>query len=266
MASIILGTLYLSHLFLVDGHINFLMFPVSLTGFFVLLCTRQENDKQFMWCYVMPAFLYTLYLSMTSNTKTFAITSASTVMLIMSIVLICKYLKEMKKDTMLRKGAVILVSILMFMQVFCLSYTKANIAFPKQEVKDLVCRIEKGPYKGTVVDERTNDIYLNAYEEIEDIRQKHEERSIVFFSPNIWLYLLAGDFSIASPSSWFTANPDQIGLLEDLNEYYRTNTAKQPELIYVEDGFEKVVSCLDIIDNYSLTVTSFGKTLYVRNK
>ena len=266
MAFILLGTLYLSHMFLVDGHINYLMFPVSLTGFFVLLCVGQEKAKRFMWCYMVPAFLYTLYLSMTSNTKTYAITSASSVMLVLSIIIICKYAEKMNKDGLVRKGIAILVTVMMLMQVSYLSYAKATVVFPKQEVTDLVYHIEEGPFKGTNVDERTYNMYLSAYEEVDEIRRDHKERSIVFFSPYNWLYLLASDFSIASPSSWYTADPKQIGLLEDMNEYYKVNKAKQPELIYVEEGFEDIVSSLDIIDNYSLAKTSFGKILYVRNK
>lgn len=263
---VLLGLGYLLHLYLVDSQINYLMFPISITGFFILLCMDRKKEPDFLYLYMIPAFLYTLYLSMASNTKTLAITSASSVTLVMSIVIIVRYMEGMNKDKLLKKGIVILTLVLMIAQVVTLLHSKMMMVFPKQSISTLNVTIEEGPFKNTRVDERTYDIYTDVNKQIEEIRSNYEERSIVFFSPYNWMYLLANDFTIASPSSWYTADINQINLLEDMNLYYAQNSTKRPGLIYVDEGFEKIVEQLDIISEYSLTYLSSGKELYVRKK
>lgn len=256
--------LYLAHIINVDGYINYVMFPVNLLGILTFVYFWDESSRKELILYFVPAFLYTVYVSMASNTTTYGIMSASSVMLIMSVVKIIKMTARLDWKSAYNKVAKIIVILLMCLQLGGLSYAKYKDVFSRRSISKQTYKIEHGPYKGTVVGKSNFDAYEEVCAEVDSIRANFDGDSIVLFTPNVWMYLIMNDYKIASPSSWYTLNPERWHLVDNMNRYYEENPNKIPDLIYVEDGFEDVVKQLDIIGEYSRTVSDQDKVIYVR--
>lgn len=78
------------------------------------------------------------------------------------------------------------------------------------------------------------------------------------------MYLIADDFEVCAPSTWTEPKTDIAEKLYILNSYYSLNPSKQPDIIFVDIGFENIADQLFFIGDYDISHLSNGKMIYTR--
>ena len=210
VAAVLITILYLLHIFTVDGYINYLMYPISILGFFVILFDRSEIKEKY-WFFYIAAVLYSFYLSLSSNTGTYAITSASTVATVISIVSITSFLSNCRFFGKITYKMCMVSAIALFLMMLIFEgYSRYSDVFSRTSISTQDRHLESGPYKDVFTNEYYENTYQEALIEVDEIRSCFDERKIVFFSNRVYMYLIADDFNICAPSSGSVANSKMI--------------------------------------------------------
>lgn len=262
--SVFVTILYLCHLFNVDGYINFLMYPIGCLGFFTILLIDGEYKTKFCFCYA-AAELYCFYIVSSSNTGTYAVTSASSVATVISISSASYFIFSLqKKKDLWHKAAVLFTALLFCLMLIFEVYSRYKDVFSRVPISSQDRYIESGSYKGIFTDESDENMYFEASREVEEIRRSFDQRKALFLTKKICMYIIADDFNICAPFAWSEPKTDISEKVYILNNYYLINPSKQPDVIFVDTGFEDVAEKLSFIKDYKISYLADGKIVYTK--
>jgi len=259
-AVIITGIYYLL-IMINDKNINLTTIPITILSFIAYKYYGCSLNKKTLLFFFAPSLFYTYSVYLSSDMGIYALGSACSVCAIFALFVFTKVFEEniigMKKIVKLAMVIGMAMFAVVTLVYRCLIVFNGNVITIQTE------KIEVGPHKGLYVAERFYNDYNKEYNEIVEIENNYNVDNILVLSNDLWIYLMADKYQAATPSSWLTTSIYINSYPERLNKYYADNPKKQPDIIYVADGFEDAIDRLDIIDNYQRTLLSTNTVIYI---
>ena len=226
------------------GYINYLMFPLTFVGIYVMIATRNRKIRCVAWLWLIPGILYTYCLNYSSNQQfLYAISSAAAVSSASSLILMWMYCDELKVQYLQQgKGKGFYLFAYAALLICFVAQMRYEVPVRYQSVywePELMVRgerqlIEEGPEKGIIATAEKAEHYKELYNDIKLV--KHQK--LLILSEEIWMYL-ANENEMSTYSGWLWRVNDYA--MGRLHEYYETQPQKKPEIVFLEDGFEAML-------------------------
>lgn len=236
-------------------YINYIMFPINMIAPYCVIHSRKRIIGSLFWWIWAPGFIYTFCIFLASNQEFYAISSASTVMTVASIMILVAFVCEIKNvalNTMTsNKGnrliqpshnakiTLTIVSLLLVLQlVFQLYLRYSSVFWEADGMKAQSVIAVSGPERGIIMTQSRLDNYNKTEQDVDVILKDTRIKSVLFLSKNTIPYLSAQK-EIASFSAWLSnVNDTSVSRLE---LYYRLHPNKIPDAIYVEAENKKYI-------------------------
>lgn len=218
-------------------YINYFMFPLTLFPVFLLpLLPKERTMRRWMLFGYLPGMLYTVCLYVSSNTRFYAISSACSVALVSSVVVLALYVRsvwESEAVRPLRLACLAAAAVLLCVQVGVQTGMRCRSVFLEKSMQEQTELVTEGVEKGVRTRPQQAQIYAQVLEETASIRQDADVRSVLCLSYKTWIYLLDGGKEIGSYSAWLSGGVN-AATLERLDAYYDLHPDKKPDAVYYE--------------------------------
>ena len=240
--------LFLRRFMVEKAYINYMMFPLTFPGIYILAVTRRKSIRQLGLLWLVPGLLYTFCLNYSSSEFFYAISSASTVSSAAAVFMMWLYCDELKEEYRAGKpsagrvpvsGRLISAAAYLAVAILCLFQLKYEVPVRWRSVyweeslltgSEPRTELAEGPEKGIVCSWIFGEVYNRLYPEVRNI----EHKRVLFISEELWMPLV-NDNENACFSGWpgrISTEPDSF--MERSADYYRRNARKVPELIFLE--------------------------------
>lgn len=213
-----------------NPHINYLMSTVGFCGFYFYAVYRNPEARRFFYGFWVPGMLYTLCIHLGSNTGYLAISSAATVPMVASVMLIALSLKPLfheKAAIGLRLGVAMSILLLVLVQGYWQVEERWNTIFWDHPIAEQTILLTQGPQKGLWVTPWRAEEYQG---DMEATAHLEEGGTVLFFTYKTQYYLM-GSWRNGAYSAW-------LGFLETVGDrlrvYYRRNPDKLPDQVLVD--------------------------------
>lgn len=202
--------------------------PLAILALFCFLMTINRDWKIFCIIY-LPGMLMSIAYQCSSDTGIFAITTGFVVSAIASVVMIYGFVQENDMRVMNKSCWILLLIILVYTGIIRVSYCRYN---EFEEVYN--ARMENGPYKGIITDEKQKQYYEESLKDIEVIETNvKEDDTVLILGNNMWMYLCL-DRCIGAPTTWrMTIDHEYFA------PYFEMHADKKPEIIYANELAEE---------------------------
>lgn len=240
-------------------YLNFFMFPINLCAPFAVATGGEEDDyRLFRWLWA-PGMVYAFAISLASNQKFYAISSASTVAAVASIVLLMRAFATLR-GAQDRKAAAALagVALLMTVQLLSEAVLRWYTVFWQEEPAKLTVQLTDGPEAGLYTDAELAAEYNAMLADIAPLQAMNKDQSVLMVSRYSWLYL-ATPAGVGGFSTWMQLNDGIREKTKDqLSLYYDRMPEKRPDAVYVEAKYPDVVEYLCGMYGYASAETATG--------
>ena len=240
--------LYLRRFLQEYAYLNYLMFPATLIGLYVLTVTRQSVIRWVAVLWFIPGVLYTYCLNYSSNQNFFAVSSAASVSSTASFILMWMYCDELQLSgpsatthkKFFTRGAYLAVLAFFVFQIryeipirYQSVYWEAGLMKYEEQM-----HIDQGPEKGIIATVSKAERYNLLYREIQGI----DKRRVLFLTEDIWMYLVNNNEN-AAYSGWLSWVTDIT--MNRLKKYYDLCPEKIPEVIFLWKESENLLASFD---------------------
>lgn len=254
-------TIALIMLRLFSGTLNVIMLPITVLGLQAFILTKNKNIEVFLSLWV-TGILFAIISNESSDTGIFAISMASTVSGIGSLLLISFFAKEFECEKSVIKRLVTFgLAAIVCVQLGSQLITRGLRTYWDAPLPKLNTKISVGVAKGIITTKEHALKYEEVYDDIMSIKQKaspDEKVLIASLFPSAYLDL---DMNYATYSSWtYIKNRNNFeGFIERLSQYYEENKEKLPQYIYVTNENADNVHLLEKALNLSDYIRTDGK-------
>ncbi len=210
------------------NNISYVMVAINAVGIAAFIFTDKKN-LQWLLVFWTVALIYAYCMFASSNTGLGAISQGLSVAALGSIFMIADCLKEMQVEEVRRPFLAVLALVLLIQPVAQITSQGIHSFTVGQEVVayDFGCKSGIFATKSSIEEERK--YYLDIQPILED-----EDKSVVYFSFKIWMYM-CGENEIGAYSGWLAgANETSYARLL---EYYKINPHKVPDYIYLDGAY-----------------------------
>ena len=249
---------------LFNKYINFFVFPVCVLAFVCFMLSDDIRVKRLFMHYWIPGIMYSFCINMASTQYLKAITAASSVAMIGSVIIAGMVLEEISDtETVIRmKVPAVLISVtatlLMLLPLADLRY---RFVFWDNEVWESSKEISAGPMKGIVASSGKVEHYMELYEDAEGFLDYG--RKTVFFMRDNWPYLLEG-LSCSAYSPWLQNEIDDY-TVDRLIKYYTLDSSRMPDVIYVDREYSDYAGRLiEELDYHKAETMESGNSIAIR--
>jgi len=225
----------LLHIKKTNAYINYMMWPVNLLVPFIVLLSTNKTIVRLFFCIYLPGLLYSFILHTTSNQGIFAITSASSVAAVASILMICIFCKDLFSEHKTVFSRVIVLAILVALFIPQISFQISMrywIVFWENGIRYQTQLIDKGIYRGLLVSKEKEELCNLIEKQMEQVREFASDNSkILYLSQSTWYYLF-NDYEMAAYSGWLSGVNELS--IDRLEKYYELNPDKYPDIVFVD--------------------------------
>ena len=240
IASLCTLALMLGYYF-INSYINFIMWPINVLAFFIVILSKEKSIRNIFCSFWVIGILYSYCLNATSNQTFYAISSASSVSLVGSIMIVCIFLKgllEKNNNIKIKNVVVILISTVMALQIFMQVGLRYKSVFWETDMKSQNVLIEDGFNAGLYVTEEKHQMYYSSLESLKAL-EEYDAENVLYLSENTWYYLV-GDYNMSTYSAWLSGVKEHS--VERLKAYFEINPEKMPDVVYVEKKYEEIAT------------------------
>ncbi len=240
----LLTIIVLAEFLMFNKYINFFVYPVCILAFICRMLSDDANIGRLFIHYWIPGFIYSFCINMASNQYLKAITAASCVAMIGSVVITAIFVREILNgagsgNAVRRSPAARAVTIALSLSVALLTllplaYLRYRFVFWDKEVWSSSEEITTGPMKGIMASSGKAEHYTELYEDAEGITGYGEKT--VFFMRDNWPYLLEG-VSCSAYSPWLQNDIDDY-TVNRLIRYYELDESRRPDVICIDMEYE----------------------------
>jgi len=228
-----------------DRNVNLSIFPINVLFVILMIKNKDLISHKDLLLYLIPSIAYIFCIYYSSDTGVHAASSASIVSLVITIPSIISY----KWNSKINKLFFIFISIVLtLVQV----YYRSLFVFNGEPISSQNYIIESGSHKYIHVNGDFFNRYINCQNDLDTITNKYKQRNLLIVSDNIFAYLLADDFLICTPSTWKTTKSEIEKSIASFNSYYKNNSNKIPNIVYIENKYLDVFNEFDIAKDYRL--------------
>lgn len=235
------------------NYINYTMWSINLFAPIIVFITDSKIIKQ-LFCFVwIPGMLYSVCLNLASNQLFYAISSASSVATVGSIMMISVFSFEVKnslsKNTY-KKATILFTTIVFVFQISSQTFMRYNSVFWETGMDSQTQLIDEGICNGLLSSKESAKKYNILLKNLK-LLEKYESNQILFLSSDT-RYCLTDNFEVCAYSAWLSGiNNHTIGRLKD---YYELNPQKTPNVVFVDlshkDVALKICEEMDFNINY----------------
>ena len=230
----------LSCFLLEKPYINYLMFPLNMPGLYCALISKDRNIHRLFLGFWLPGVIYSFCLHLSSNQEFYAISSASTVMTVASImILICHLCEQDWQDRnfLFSRNAAYFSFVLLFsVQLFGEIHMRYTSVFWEAGMKEQTVLAENGPEKSILMTPERLHYYQVEENDINIIRGADGIHKVLFLSKNTYMYLSAQK-EYATYSAWLSGI--NAHTIERLDRYYELFPEKKPDGIYIDPKYSE---------------------------
>ena len=225
-------------LILVERHIrvdyiNHLMWSISAIGPIVALLSEKKIVRTLFFTFWSSGMLFSFCSKWGSNQGYYAITSASTVAAVGTVLMLGIFIGELRKEEikpLFKSAAIVLTCLLLSTQIMSEVMQRYKSVFWESNMESQTEKITYGVQEGIYVTPyRLND-YNRVYSILEEMK-KYGGETAVFLTedPRFYLY---GEYKVGAFSAWMSDITDRT--IERLEAYYEANPEKIPDVGYIE--------------------------------
>ncbi len=219
-------------------YINYLMFPINMPGLYCALISRDRKIHRLFFGVWLPGGIYSYCIHLASTQEFYAISSASTVMTVASIMILVCHLSEQdwKHSSLLsyQKVAFLALALLISLQLCGEIYMRYSSVFWESGMHEQKVLCDSGPEKGILMAPENLQYYQLQEKDIAIIQKDERIQKVLFLSRNTYLYLMAQK-EYATYSAWLHGVNTRT--MDHLNRYYELFPEKIPDGIYIEDKY-----------------------------
>lgn len=214
-------------------YLNAVMWAVNIPAVFILLLSDKRESPLLFSAFWVPGILYSICIHLSSNQEFLAISSAATVSVIGSVMMLAVFLRELAleqhhpKTTGVLTGLVILILATQLLTEAELRYRNV---FWEDGIDQQTILLENGIQAGLYASQESADAYASTMSALDALEQ-YPGKKALFLSRNTGLYL-AGQYEIAGYSAWLSGVNEHS--LMRLEAYYQLNPDKLPDVAYAE--------------------------------
>lgn len=250
------------------GCINFVMFPLNVLALISVILVDNRTIRKIFATIWIPGMAYSFCLHLGSNQLYYCITSASTVALIGSLLIISIVIREclFSNDEAKMGNALVAVTMcfLCLLQLFFEADLRYQKVFWEDDTPNLSFEVTEGVEKGLIESEFQYNAYNNFIDATSVINEYTSANNILFFTSRIESYLMFPNLRNASFSGCISIDTDTEFAVEKLNQYYDKYKDKTPDLVYVEAKYFNYIEKMNYVSGYSSRQLSDGGLLFVR--
>ncbi len=246
-------------------YINFIVMPVHclvLTACVINPIQDSRMTRLLIWFWI-PGLIYTFCLHLSSNTVSYAISSASVAAMVggaLILTLTAETLDAVPRPRHQRLQ--VIVALVLLCTITCQLLLRYENVFWDDGIQSQTVKLEVGPHKGTVVSPKYAELYLSEYNAVTEALDQYQPEGVVYITNAVQtMYYLFGHVKTAGPYSWF-AGGDGETLTKT---YYKSYPEKLPDMIYIEHNADgEFLAWLYSSDSYT-HYQSEKADIYVRN-
>lgn len=260
-------TIVLAFVLASGDYINLVIFPLNILALscFVLFYDDSTIRRLFVSLWI-PGMIYSFCLQLSSNQVFYAVSSASAVALVGSLVIIMLAFETAfeEESTVSFRIVILLFATGLFAWQLCNeAYYRYSQVYWEDGISGHDYMIEEGFEKGVYVTESKYNKYNNALKMKSEVTAKYSDKdSILFLSEETWLYLVYEEYENPAYSAWLSGVNDST--VERLKTYYSLREEKIPDLIYVESKNMEYGERLAAYMGYTKDILSNGDAVFVR--
>ena len=224
-------------------YINYYMVPLSVPGITAYLLL-DRRPKRIFWLVFIPGWFFSFFKCLSSNQFYYALSEGLCVSSAASAFFIgCRYSEyiSQKRQKALKEKVSAAVSLAAVAMLCCmLVRDNAEICAGNCRTtgidltETLTEEMDGGVADGLFATQEENSSYRRYIEGTEEIRT-YEGKKVLYFTWEMWLYLMDGKENAAF-SAWLSfAQPDVAA--ERMLEYWRLNPEKKPDAIFIDKDF-----------------------------
>lgn len=222
-------------------YLNFFLFAINLIAPLALLCKPGAAGRRLLFCVWGPGLFYAFAISMASNQKFYALSAASSVATLATLVLLvraCGALRSKGKTP--HTAALVLVVATLAVQLGSVVYWRWQGVFWQESPAQLTVQMTVGVQAGIYTDAELAADYTATLAATAPLRQLGAGDTAAFISRKSWLYLTT-PARMGSFSSWLQLGDGIREKTKDqLTVYYDRYPEKLPSLLFVESDFDDV--------------------------
>lgn len=242
-------------------YINHLMWAVNLLALIAAVLSEKRICKRIFFTVWLPGMLYTFCLHMASNQQFYAISSASAVPAVGSILMIALFVRELIREGCpgFGKHAVLAAfCLIMTFQLGTQGISRYNSVFWESGGMEAQTQlVTQGIQKGLYVSEGQYKNYHTALENLQ-VLEEYSGKKVLFLSKKTWYYL-TGDYEMAAYSAWLSGVNEHT--VSRLQAYYALNPSKLPDAVYVDQSYQDMAELFCDLMGYSLSAVDGGYLL-----
>lgn len=241
--------LYLRRFMQEGPYLNYLMFPLTFVGIYILAVTKDRTIRQVGWLWLVPGILYTWCLNSSSTEVFYAISSAASVSSAASLLMMWLYCGELKDVYRTRERKE-------WNGLYRIAYLAVLLAFTFQMRYEIPLRyqsvywepglmtydepqeLHEGPQKGLLVTYICEEKYHRLYPDVKKI----DHQKALFLSEECWVWLV-NENEFATPSAWFRLTDENW--VRHVLDYYTLHPERKPEIIFLEGTYDHLLSEFD---------------------
>lgn len=247
-----------------NRYINFIMFPLNLFALLCLSLTRERFAKKLLAAVWLPGILYSFCIHMASNQYFYAISSASTVSLVASILIVAMTARELMAGMpkkLPKVFAALTLACLMGLQVGGLVSLRYTSVFWETSMEEQTVRMETGPEKGLLVTPGRKQHYEGLLRDTAPFRKEKKAESVLYLSENTWLYLAGEGIEMSPYSAWLAGVNENT--VARLTAYYELNPGKLPQVVYAERKYAELALELCGRYGYETETSAMGNLIFI---
>lgn len=239
------------------GHITFLMWSINLAPLFILPISRSKACRSLFSFFWLPGILYSFCLNLSSNQEYMAISSASTVSVIASVVILCIFVGELLTSAsapMVKILPSILICFMILFQLGTQIHFRYSHVFWDNDISLQTNLIEDSIDKGLYVSDEKYQIY---YTELERLRvlEDYPIEKILYITHNTWYHLLR-NYEMCTYSAWSISTPEHVTAQH--RAYLQLNPEKKPDVVYADVYYIDIAKALNEDLDYSFVPLESG--------
>lgn len=214
--------------------INDYVWVANVLAFVFIIFEKKEIMSRLFYCIWIPGMIYTYLYYLASNTGFEAISTASCVSSVASILIIVMIIDEKVNEDVI--NTILLKAFVLFTWLFVIYYRLSNVYWEDGGIKAQTREITYGPDKGLLVSEEKYNYYNNIYCDTALIRAMPQDTKVLYLSDkSLWL---AGNQRCASYSPLcYSIESSNI-----LYQYYSVHPEKRADIIYVDELYGKDIA------------------------
>lgn len=244
-------------------YLNFFMFAINLTAPFAVATGGDGTDRRLLRWLWAPGMVYAFAISLASNQKFYAISSASTVAAVASILLLVRAWEDLRRQGgRWARPALAAIVLVLVVQLSAEAAMRWYSVFWEEPPQTLTVELTDGPEAGLYTDAEQAAEYNAMLADIAPLRTLDRNQHVLFVSRYSWLYL-ASPARVGGFSTWMQLTDGIREKTKDqLSLYYDRMPEKRPDAVYVEKAYPDVVEYLCGLYDYRSTETATGWILW----